>query len=304
MIGFANAGTMRRAVWTAVMVAVCALPSWALLQRPTPRPERAQPRNFAPRQEPRREQPPAQRQNFQQQRNAQRWQQDNRQAPRGQANPQYGPGMQPRYGNAMRGGGMRQEPMQAPSGNRPAYTGNGAGQSPNVRYPYQAPGYGARPRGNVDYPRYMQPGYRPPGHLGAWLNQHRGVPVQQQEQLLRRDPNFNRLPPQSQRQLLQQLHSVDQMPAAQRDRRLARAEALERMSPQQRAQVNQSAQMWRTLPTDRRTVLGNAFRDLRGVPPDQRGIMLNSERYRRMFSPEERGMLANLLSVEPYEPQR
>lgn len=164
---------------------------------------------------------------------------------------------------------------------------------------YRGQGY-ARPSN----PDSAPPSYAPPGHLGSWLSQHSGVPLQQQEEMLRRDPSFNRLPQATQQRLVQQLHQVDQMPAAQRDRRLARTENLERLSPQQRAQVSESARRWNTLPADRQVMMKGAFRDLRGVPLDQRQTVLNSDRYQHAFSPEERGILSNMLSVEPYEPPK
>ncbi len=147
--------------------------------------------------------------------------------------------------------------------------------------------------------------YARPGHLGSWLNQHRDLPLQQQEQLLRKDPSFNRLPQNTQQRLMQQLHNVEQMPQAQRDRRLARTENLERLSPQQRAQVQEAGRQWTQLPADRQTAMRNAFRNLRSVPPDQRSMVLDSGQYQRAFSPEERGILSKMLSVEPYQtPQK
>ncbi len=174
-----------------------------------------------------------------------------------------------------------------------AQPGNSMGE-PGPRPGYTRPGYS----------NYPAPVYAPPGHLGAWLNEHRGVPIQQQEQMLRRDPSFSRLPKSDQQRLIQQLHRVDQMPEGQRERRLARAEALERLSPQQRAQVNLAARRWATMPAGRQTMMRQAFQDLRGVPPDQRDTVLNSERYKENFSPEERGILSDVLRVEPYAPPK
>jgi len=152
-------------------------------------------------------------------------------------------------------------------------------------------------------PNAMVPG-APPGHLQSWLNEHRNVPVQNQEQQLRTDPSFKRLPPGEQQRLVQQLHNVNQMPDEVRQRRLARAELMERLSPQDRMHVNRSAREWTTLPSDRQAQMKSAFRDLRGVPPDQRSIVLNSARYQGQFSPQERGILSDMLRVEPYEAPR
>jgi hypothetical protein len=192
----------------------------------------------------------------------------------------------------------------APANQAPAYQGrpypqNGNGYPNTVRpgQPYGAPlGAQARP--------YYSPNAAPPGHLGDWLNQHRGQPVQEQERMLRNDPNFNRLPSGYQQRLLQQLHQVNQMPEDERQRRLGRAEMLEHLSPGERMQVNDSFRRMSMLPPDRRATITNAFRDLRAVPPDQRPTVLNSSRYQNQFSPDERGMLTNMLRVEPYEPAR
>jgi hypothetical protein len=184
---------------------------------------------------------------------------------------------------------------------RPAYPQNGNGNGyPNAVRPGQP--YGA-PLGAQARP-YYNPNAAPPGHLGDWLNQHRGQPVQEQERMLRSDPNFYRLPQGDQQRLLQQLHRVNQMPEDERQRRLGRAEMLEHLSPRDRMQVNDSFRRMGILPTDRRAALTNAFRDLRAVPPDQRPIVLNSSRYQNQFSPDERGMLTDMLRVEPYEPAR
>jgi len=181
----------------------------------------------------------------------------------------------------------------------------------------QAPVYPGTARPNAGYPGsgyagaygairpgYLSPRAAPPGHLGDWLNRHQGLPIQDQERLLRNDPNFNRLPPANQQRLLQQLHSVNQMPEEQRERTLARNEAIERMSPQDRMRLNQSAQRLATMAPDRKALVRRAFQDLRAVPLEQRETVLNSARYLGVFTPEERGVLSDFLRVEPYEPVR
>jgi hypothetical protein len=47
--------------------------------------------------------------------------------------------------------------------------------------------------------------------LQSWLNEHKNVRVQNQEQQLRSDPSFKRPPPGEQQRLVQQLRSVKQM---------------------------------------------------------------------------------------------
>ncbi len=168
--------------------------------------------------------------------------------------------------------------VQRPAQNPYAPQTGARGVYPNANY--NIPAYGRQ-----SYPGTAQQTYAPPGHLGAWLNTHRNVPVQQQQQVLRNDPSFRRLPPGEQQRLMNQLNRVNQMPDAQRQRTLARAENLERLSPEDRAQVAASARRWSNLPQDRQTMMRNAFRDLKAVPPDQRSIVLNSSRYQSPVQP-------------------
>lgn len=206
------------------------------------------------------------------------------------------------------------QPARPQYQNRPAGQSQGrqqgnAGQRPGPGYPAPRPAYPGSPYLGPGYPRPGVPGYgspmvAPPGHLGDWLNQHRGLPVQEQERMLRGDPSFRRLNPADQQRLMQQLHQVNQMPEEQRQRRLARAEMIEHLSPQERMQINLSARRWAFLPPVRQALMKNAFQDLRAVPLDQRQMVLNSGRYRGVFSPEERGILTDMLRVEPYEPAR
>lgn len=173
--------------------------------------------------------------------------------------------------------------------NGPAYPGP----------PYIGPGF-SRPA----YPGYAPPAELPRGHLGDWLNQHRNLPVQEQERALRNDPSFHRLPAAEQQRVIQQLHQVDQLTEEQRQRRLARAEIIEHLSPQDRMRINLSARRWAELPPQRQAIMKSAFRDLRALPLNQRQTELNSSRYQGLFSPEERGILTDLLRVEPYQPAR
>jgi len=300
----ANAGVVRRArgavVALAAAVALC-LPAVSLY---------AQHRNSAPRAEraPRFSQPRGQGYRPQAGR-PQNYNRQPRQSPQyrgagqpGNQNQQYRgsgpPGNQsPQYRGYPAQNNFRQGPANSPSSARPA--------APGYAYPNQGFAHSGQGTTRPNYPNvFAQPNYTPPGHLGSWLNAHRNVPPQAQEQMLRNDPSFSRLPPAQQQRLMQQLNRVDRMPEAQRERRLARAENLERLSPQERAQVNESAREWRTLPADRQQLMKEAFRNLSEVPPDQRQTVLNSARYQNVFSPQERNILGNVLSVEPYQPPR
>ncbi len=270
MTGASNTGVFGRArcaAFTAALTLLMCLPVSALSGQHQSRPS-------APPSQPHRSEPPRPQ--------PQRPQNYNRSVPQYQP---YRGAQNPQYRGTAPPNGFRETPMNPNSGMRPAF--------PNST----SPGY-ARP----SYPGYrQQPGYAPPGHLGAWLNENRNAPPQTQQHMLQSDPSFRRLPQTDQQRLVRQLNRVDQMPEAQRERRLARAENLERLSPRERAQVNDSARQWTTLPSDRQAMMKSAFRDLREVPPDQRETVLNSARYQNAFSPEERGILSNMLSVEPYQ---
>jgi hypothetical protein len=217
----------------------------------------------------------------------------------------------PRSAQPARQQAPRNQSQSRPPASRPRP--NNVPSRTQLANPYGAPQNGGRlaypgatyaPQGTVRPALPAYPGATPPGHLQSWLNEHRNVPVANQEQQLRSDPSFKRLAPGEQQRLVQQLHSVNQMPDEVRQRRIARAEMMERLSPQERMRVNRSAREWTTLPADRQTVMKNAFRDLRSVPPDQRSIVLNSARYQGQFSPQERGILSDMLKVEPYEAPR
>jgi phage-related protein len=182
---------------------------------------------------------------------------------------------------------------------RSAYPGSTYSGAASPSSTYQNPGYS-----RSISPGNTTSGNATSGHLGAWLNEHRTQPVQEQERILRSDPSFKRLNPAVQQRLVQQLHQVNQLPEQQQQRRLARANALEHMSSQDRTSVNLSARRWAALAPERQALMRNAFRDLRKVPTDQRQTVLYSNRYQGAFSPDERGILTDLLRAEPYEPVR
>lgn len=143
---------------------------------------------------------------------------------------------------------------------------------------------------------------RPQEHLGQWMNQHRNMPLAEQQRALENEPGFRQLPPQTQQHLRNRLTQLNDMPPEQRQRLIDRNEAIERLSPPQRQQVRGAMQQLGQLPMDRRRMVARAFRDLRAVPPGQRQAMLNSDRFRGQFSDQERGTLQQLLNVAPLLP--
>jgi len=170
--------------------------------------------------------------------------------------------------------------------------------------------FGARAGTQQRMPAVMQPGTnsgfgRRPGeeHLPQWLNEHQNMSPQQQENLLRREPGFNRLAPDQQQRVLNRLRSLDARPPEQRQRFAERNEMFMRLSPEQRQDVRAASQAMRQMPEDRRRMVDRAFNDLRQIPPDQRAAILNSARFANTFSPQERHVLGSMLSIEPYEPR-
>jgi hypothetical protein len=172
----------------------------------------------------------------------------------------------------------------------------------------------ARPAGNpagrgyAQNPAVIRPGVNGgarPGqqHLPEWLNQHQNLSARQQEDLLRREPGFNRLSPDQQQRVLNRLRNLEARPPEQQQRILQRNEMFEGLSPEAKQDVRGSFQAWNQMAPDRHRMVGKAFNDLRQIPPEQRGEILNSARFSQTFTPEERHVLGNLLSIEPYQPR-
>ncbi len=152
---------------------------------------------------------------------------------------------------------------------------------------------------------YMRARQRPGAeHLPQWYRQHQKLNFQQQERALRRQPGFNKLSPAQRRRVLNRLRFLDSQPPAVRERIMARNEAFERLSPERKQEVRAAAQAFQHMPIYRKQQLGRAFNTLRTLPPQQRDKILHSARFRDQYSPRERHILSNLLSIEPYQPQR
>jgi hypothetical protein len=138
-------------------------------------------------------------------------------------------------------------------------------------------------------------------HLAEWMNQHRNLTPQQQQQALDHEPGFRELPQQTQQRMHNQLTRLNAMSPEQRQRILNHNEWMEHLSLDQRAVVRGSMQQLGLLPPDQRREVARSFRDLRQLPPDQRGAALNSPQYQYM-NPAQRSALNNLLRIEPLIP--
>ena len=139
-------------------------------------------------------------------------------------------------------------------------------------------------------------------HLPEWMDRHRGLTPQQQQQALASEPGFRQLTPEAQQRMLSRLAQLNAMAPQQRTRVLERAEEMEHLAPAQRQQVRAAMAELGRLPENRRPLVARAFRDLREMPRNQRQAYLTSEYLHRALSPEERVTLGNLMAVEPLLP--
>jgi hypothetical protein len=139
-------------------------------------------------------------------------------------------------------------------------------------------------------------------HLPEWMDKHRDLTPQQQQQALKNEPGFRQLSAETQQRMLNRLAQLNAMSPQQRTRMLERAEEMEHLNPEQRQQVRGAMAELGRLPADRRRVVGRAFRDLRIMPLKQRQAYLSSEYLHRELSPQERITLGNLLAVESLLP--
>jgi hypothetical protein len=138
-------------------------------------------------------------------------------------------------------------------------------------------------------------------HLAEWMNQHRGLTLQQQQQALEREPGFRELPEPTQQRMRERLAQLNAMSPQERQRILAHTEVMERLSPEQRSQVRGAMQQLGSLPPGQRQEVARSFRQLRSLPPDQRMAAMNSDRCRSL-NDAQRTTLSNLLRVEPMLP--
>lgn len=136
-------------------------------------------------------------------------------------------------------------------------------------------------------------------HLAEWMNQHRNLTPEQQQQALGREPGFSSLPPQTQQRYRDHLAELNAMNPARRQRELAHIEAMERLSLPQRAEVRSAMGQLGSLPIDQRMVVAREFRALRELPANQQIPAMNSGRFGPPLNGAQRATLYRLLQVEP-----
>ena len=138
-------------------------------------------------------------------------------------------------------------------------------------------------------------------HLPEWMEQHRGMTLEQQQAALDREPGFRDLPLQTQMQMHQRLAQLNAMTPEMRARTLAHTEAMERLNPAQRSQVRGVMEQLGSLPMDQRRQVIRSFRELRMLPPQQRFGMMNSPQY-GWLNYAQRTVLTNLIVNAPMLP--
>lgn len=139
-------------------------------------------------------------------------------------------------------------------------------------------------------------------HLAQWMNEHKSLPLDQQQQALANERGFRDLAPVEQQRMYQRLAQLNSMNPAQRQRLLSRTEAMERLPPMQRQQVREAMRQLGSLPADRRHIVARTFYTLRDMQPYQRQGYLNSADYASQFNAQERSAIGNLLTVTPFFP--
>jgi len=129
------------------------------------------------------------------------------------------------------------------------------------------------------------------GHVGDWLRRYKDLSPEEQERVLKNDPQFSSLPPARQERLRQRLQHFSSLPPQEQIRRLNRMDTWEHLTPEQKQQARQLFGQMQQLPPDRRRMVHKAIDDLRAMPPDQREQIINSDRFKGMFSDQERDLM-------------
>ena len=185
-----------------------------------------------------------------------------------------------------------QEQQPAPIERRP----------PPQGLPPTTPTGGFQPGSGYAAPIQRRPplGRGPQGeHFAEWMNEHRNLTLEQQQDALSREPGFSSLPLETQQRYRDRLAQLSAMNPEKRERFAARTEAMERLTPDQRAQVRGAMSQLGSLPLPQRMIVARMFRALRDLPPEQRIPALNSGRFGPPLDFQQRAVLYGLLRVEP-----
>lgn len=135
--------------------------------------------------------------------------------------------------------------------------------------------------------------------MGAWLQAHKDLPLDQQLKLLESESGFKKLPADRQAALRERLKKFNSLTPAQRDQALQRMEFLAKLTPQQRQQLRDANQQLKGLPPERQVAVHTALRHLRQMPPAERQQVIQSDRFRSTFSDQEQKLISQLAEMSP-----
>lgn len=134
--------------------------------------------------------------------------------------------------------------------------------------------------------------------MGAWLEAHKDLPLDQQLKLLENEPGFKKLPSERQNALRERLKAFNSLTPKQREQALQRMAFLSKLSPQQRQQLHDANQQLQSLPQDRKVAVHTAVRHLRQMPPSERQQVLQSDRFKSTFSDQEQKLIGQLADID------
>jgi hypothetical protein len=134
--------------------------------------------------------------------------------------------------------------------------------------------------------------------MGAWLEAHKDLPLDQQLKLLESEPGFKKLPPDRQNALRDWLKKFNGLTPKQRDQALQRMAFLAKLTQQQREQLRSANQQLQTLPQDRKVAVHTAVRHLRKMTPAEREEVLQSDRFKSTFSDQEQKLIGQLADID------
>lgn len=150
-------------------------------------------------------------------------------------------------------------------------------------------------------PNANHPAQRNGYKMGAWLQAHKDLPLDQQLKLLESEPGFKKLPADRQAALRERLKKFNSLTPAQRDQAMKRMEFLSKLTPQQRQQLRDANQQLKGLPPERQVAIHTALRHLRQMPPTERQQVIQSDHFRSTFSDEEQKLISQLAELNPPE---
>src|SRR5712671_3976258 len=148
-------------------------------------------------------------------------------------------------------------------------------------------------------PNTARPGAKGGYKMGAWLQAHKDLPLDQQLKLLESEPGFKKLSADRQAALRERLKKFNSLPPAQRDQAVQRMEFLSKLTPQQRQQLRSANEQLKGLPRERQVAVHTALRHLRQMPPAERQQVIQSDHFRSTFSDQEQKLISQLAEMSP-----